>query len=607
MNYNAEILIGQVKDILNNKVKDRYEPVSEEFLYLQKLLITLGQNMKEYNSFLKHISVGKLDVEAPKWENTITDNLKELHANLMYLIWQTRQVAAGDYEQEVDFLGDFSESFNLMAKKLREREAELLKEKEFNKTVMGLSNDAFFDYDILFNSIKLSEDFAHKFGLPLVLENFPQSLIDSGVVSEESKEKLIDFNLNDLDSMVKLELCFQSPEGQIVWYSLHYDTISDSLGIPVRLIGKLTDITEQKEQIKILTQIAERDPLTKLFNKEESRMRIERYLAEKHELEISAVMLIDIDNFKGVNDTLGHQFGDSVLVDVSHKLHGIFRESDIVGRLGGDEFVVLMKNIKSKDIVEIKAQAITNAFRHTFSGNQSDYKISGSVGIALCPMHATTFDDLYNMADTALYDSKKKGKDCYTIYHDELIGHQNYGNNPMDAVERFVSSYFANDSIYNIFEMLYETNDLYTTVNRVLSVIGKKYNVDRCYIFEFSDDLKFVNNTYEWCSGGIVPEKDTLQNIPISQLNYMFTLYNTDGIFVCTDISTLDSDTHDLLQRQGIQSLIHCALYDKDEIRGFIGFDSCSPRIWTGEEIAMLNYVSKILSVFLGSKRIKYR
>lgn len=608
MNRNTEILTSQVMDILNNTSKDTYEPVSQEFLSVQELLLTLAQNMKEFNSFLQNISVGNLDVETPKRGNVIADKLKELHANLMYLTWQTQQIAAGDYDQQVDFLGDFSESFNLMAKKLKDREAELLKEQQFNEIVMGLSNDAFFDYDILVNQIRLSEDFANQFGLPTILDNFPQSLLDADVLVGESKDKMVNFSVDRLVSTSKSELCFQSKDGKAVWYSVHCDATTDSLGIPIRLIGKMTDITEQKEQIKKLTQKAERDPLTKLFNKEESRTRIERYLEKSHEFEDSAVMLIDIDNFKGVNDTLGHQFGDSVLVDVSMKLKGIFRDSDIVGRLGGDEFVVLMKNIKSDNIVAEKANAITNAFRHTFSGVQNDYKISGSVGIALCPTNATTFEELYNMADSALYGSKKKGKDCYTFYHEELMGQVNHGDNPMDAVERFVASYFANDSIYNIFEMLYETNDLYTTVNRVLSVIGNKYEVDRCYIFEYSSDNNFINNTYEWCANNISSEKDLLQNIPISNLDNMFKLYNEDGIFFCNDMSSLDSYTSDLLRQQGIQSLIHCALYDQGEIRGFIGFDACNkPRIWTGEEIAMLSYVSKILSVFLGSKRIKYR
>ncbi len=133
-----------------------------------------------------------------------------------------------------------------------------------------------------------------------------------------------------------------------------------------------------------------------------------------------ALILVDIDDFKSVNDTLGHIYGDKVLAKTGESLRSIFGENDYIGRVGGDEFSVLVNSVPTddedyKDYITSKCEEICEAFRGFYIGEEEGYKISVSVGCALYPVNGRSFKDLYASADKALYKSKRGGKDTYTI------------------------------------------------------------------------------------------------------------------------------------------------------------------------------------------------
>ena len=135
-----------------------------------------------------------------------------------------------------------------------------------------------------------------------------------------------------------------------------------------------------------------------------------------------------MDNFKGVNDTLGHAYGDKVLARIGSMLRATFSTEDYLGRIGGDEFCVLMntqpEDGKSyEDYVIGKCEEICAAFREHYTGDDGSYKISASIGCALFARDGEDFETLYKSADKALYASKERGKDTYTIYDPEVTDH----------------------------------------------------------------------------------------------------------------------------------------------------------------------------------------
>ncbi len=165
------------------------------------------------------------------------------------------------------------------------------------------------------------------------------------------------------------------------------------------------------------------DQLTGILNKRSFEEYTENRLMTASKEEQHALILLDVDNFKGVNDTLGHAYGDEVLSNIGRILRKTFTSEDFLGRVGGDEFCVLVNSVPDKGDYETyiceKCDALCEAFRNNYTGDDRKYKISASMGAAVFAKHGTDFQTLYHAADKALYTSKKRGKDTYTLAQQE--------------------------------------------------------------------------------------------------------------------------------------------------------------------------------------------
>lgn len=225
--------------------------------------------------------------------------------------------------------------------------------------------------------------------------------------------------------------------------------------------------------------------------------------------------MIDTDNFKQINDTQGHMIGDVVLTEIASGMKKLMRESDVVGRIGGDEFTVFMKDITSAEDAEEKAEELLHLFRHLFESEKSPIKVSCSMGIAIYPKDGASFKEIYASADKALYQAKSKGKNNYVIYNDGTAA--DMGGSGLSSIgaaidsERQYAEGFDNLARY-VFRNLYQTKDFDRTVNMVLEIVGKQFDVSRVYIFENTEDGQYGSNTYEWCNEGITSKMAGLQN-----------------------------------------------------------------------------------------------
>ena len=173
-----------------------------------------------------------------------------------------------------------------------------------------------------------------------------------------------------------------------------------------------------------LQEKAETDLLTGLLNKISTEQKVSDYLAEAKAKNQSAILfLIDIDNFKKVNDTMGHAFGDELLAGLGLGLSTLFRATDIVGRIGGDEFLVLMRNITpDEETKKREANKLLTFFRDFKVGEYVQYRCTASIGGAVFSQDGGDFEELYKAADTAMYESKRHGKNRVAYYGEELEG-----------------------------------------------------------------------------------------------------------------------------------------------------------------------------------------
>lgn len=185
--------------------------------------------------------------------------------------------------------------------------------------------------------------------------------------------------------------------------------------ITINIINKAKFIKESKE----LKDKAETDQLTDLLNKIATEKRIREYLENEGKDKCSIMFVLDIDNFKKINDTMGHAFGDEVLSTLGRRIKSEFRINDIVGRTGGDEFVVFLKDMKDEDIMKREADRVATFFRDFKVGEYVKYSATASIGAAVFPIDASDYDSLYKAADQALYKAKRRGKNQLAFYRDE--------------------------------------------------------------------------------------------------------------------------------------------------------------------------------------------
>ena len=181
----------------------------------------------------------------------------------------------------------------------------------------------------------------------------------------------------------------------------------------INMISKLRGTSKTKE----LMEKADTDLLTGLSNKVATERKISDYMTT-HPNEQAIMFVLDIDNFKKINDTMGHAFGDEVLRSIGEQITPMFRSSDVVGRIGGDEMIILLKNINSDEILLREATKVARFFHDFKCGEYVKYSATASVGAAIFPRDGKDFETMYKAADQALYMAKKRGKNQLAFYHD---------------------------------------------------------------------------------------------------------------------------------------------------------------------------------------------
>lgn len=187
----------------------------------------------------------------------------------------------------------------------------------------------------------------------------------------------------------------------------------------VRITTYRQNIDEEKEQEKRLFEQMQSDPLTGIYNKAAVQEMISETISSADKNSEYAFFIVDIDDFKQVNDNYGHASGDFVIATFARNLKKHFRESDIVGRIGGDEFVVFLK-ISNRESLEKRAQILTTGLRDSIMTDSGQCSVSASIGIAVYPDMGVDFETLYKNADQALYQTKKNGKNGYTIFNADV-------------------------------------------------------------------------------------------------------------------------------------------------------------------------------------------
>lgn len=218
------------------------------------------------------------------------------------------------------------------------------------------------------------------------------------------------------------EIWDRHKEGYVYPKYLKINAIKNSYGQIDYYVGIFSDISEQKQNEQTLQQLAFYDPLTDLANRRLFHDRLEQniHVCARANKKL-AVFAIDLDNFKSINDTQGHQKGDLVLIEVAQKLcEKCSRKSDTIARMGGDEFMIIYHDIKTEKDVSLYAESLLETMRMSYDFGNQHVDLTGSLGISLYPKDAKTTQELISHSDIAMYQAKQKGGNRIEFYAQEV-------------------------------------------------------------------------------------------------------------------------------------------------------------------------------------------
>lgn len=205
--------------------------------------------------------------------------------------------------------------------------------------------------------------------------------------------------------------------GDIYAESLTINTIYDKQGNVYQRVALFSDITQKKKIDELIWKQANYDALTNLPNRRLFEDRLEHAIKKaKRDNSVVSLFFIDLDYFKEINDTKGHDVGDLLLNETAQRLLLCVRETDTISRLGGDEFTIIFEEFLDKQCVERMAKSICNSLKEPFLIKNELLHISASIGIAFFPDNATDISNLLKKADQAMYLSKEKGRNCYSYF-----------------------------------------------------------------------------------------------------------------------------------------------------------------------------------------------
>lgn len=328
------------------------------------------------------------------------------------------------------------------------------------------------------------------------------------------------------------------------------------------LVNELTD-----EPIEDFCAESYLDPLTELLNKKTITEHAKNMLADKNNTRVALAML-DLDNFKQVNDTYGHMFGDDVLKKVGNIIKEAVTGVAVAGRMGGDEFFMVFKDYVDELHLRNVLRTIKINIATYFQGKIGDIPLSCSVGASRSDIDSTDYHRLFKVADKALYLAKQKGKNRYIIYKTELHGEFKFDEN--ESQVEMKSDYYDEADIHDVSrwvkKVIVNGN---TEINALLEHMAISFHFDRIGIY-----LENGSRTeYEYRKPGIMPGN----GIMIQNKKYR-EMFKNEMILI-ENVNTLEygiPEVYALFNSTETKSLIQILVRDlKDEVMGVISFESC--------------------------------
>lgn len=481
---------------------------------------------------------------------------------------------------------------------LKIAEAKAMLEEQKYLIISDISEELPYEYDIASDTITFADKFNHIFEGESVIEHPSENMLKMGLVSYDTQSAI-----EELFYLAKAGTEYHSTEfklntknGGFQWYFSTFSTIYDEKGNALRVVGLLRNIHAQKvEQQKLLIR-AETDQMTGLYNKATTESKIQASLRELNGNSYEVLMLVDIDDFKKINDTFGHLKGDDVIIDIAKTLQEYKGDYGIAGRLGGDEFCVFLTNVLDTQLACEKAVLIADRLREIY---HDECQVTLSIGIAATNQQIP-YNVLLENADTALYQAKLNGKNRYYLYADDM----ERGKYENDRGESPARSDHDTAFLDSLLSTLFASTNTYTAIEQAMALVGKHFDIDKICIWEYGFNKNFVDCTHQWCRKSTDNDMSLRQHTPAAILEELSAM-GTDGITYSSDTSLIKTNTASMNPAaEGIQKLMQCDIRSNGKRIGFICFYSMDKdTTWSAQTLTSFKQIFRLFGESIKSKQ----
>lgn len=379
-----------------------------------------------------------------------------------------------------------------------------------------------------------------------------------------------------LESLLKspkhdtIEFRIKRFDNDYTWYQANLTSLLGAEGYVSRIVGRMININERKLKEMELLLRAEKDALTGIYNQGATEQLIHNAIQAGNENALSAMMIIDLDNFKEANDLLGHANGDQLLEKTADILKEMFKGGDVIGRIGGDEFLVYMRNLESISEADEMAGNIVKSVRYDLDFEGQPIHVTCSVGVAVYPYHGKTYEELFEKADRAVYTVKANGKDGYRVYH--AASTTVYHANRKVGYDMTKTLDFDRHIEDQVMQILFEDKVLESALRSSLELMTAKYQFHRGYIcgndsLPISRTIQFTVN--EYATGKEADEHFELKRM-VNEILYSFF----PGAAMIHDYDLVAEEMREYFRAEGIKSMLYYPLTSQGEFQGAIVFEN---------------------------------
>lgn len=301
----------------------------------------------------------------------------------------------------------------------KEIELELALQAERNSILLESAKEHLLDYNVRTDVLNMKFENSDVFHGEMVIKDFVSGH-DFEAIHEEDRGFMREMFSAAMKSKLTDSVEFRSEyldgDKKCHWYRLTLTSVRGVDGYITRIVGRVVNIDDKKKKEQELEMRADKDSLTGLYNKGTATTLISQAIEKCAENRSAAAMImVDLDHFKSVNDTFGHSAGDMVIEETGRTLNDTFKGHDIVGRMGGDEFMIFMDDIKGPDDALLIAKKLNLILCRNMQEEAGHVFVTASIGIAMMDETISDFKTLYNLADKALYITKESGRNGRTI------------------------------------------------------------------------------------------------------------------------------------------------------------------------------------------------